>query len=325
MRHTRVTREQAVVRIRANDTPLLQLAREYGISTNTLRSWLRESNMRQRSQEEARHAAAMLACTDDGEPPSQRDRLLTHAIENSPATIIITDAEGRIVYANPKFVETTGYTIAEVIGQNPRLFKSGETSSADYRKLWQTILAGNEWRGTFRNRRKDGRLYWERASISPVFDDSGRISHFMAVKEDITDLMETELASRCQAATYQQMLKRMPFPVMMIDRTGLLQFFNQAAEALCGNSLTAGQHFGLLNLRWIDDEGQALGRDHPLVRLLAGEYVREDCWTRMGVIPPTGGVRWVQSCLQRLTLTETCEHAALLILNPETDGDSAPA
>lgn len=334
MRHTRATREQAVARIRTNDKPMLELAREYGISTNTLRSWLRESTLRQRSQEEARRAADTLTqpghATQPGEPgqpqtATQRDRLLTHAIENSPATIIITDNEGRIVYANPKFVDTTGYAISEVIGKNPRVLKSGLTSGADYRKLWKTILAGNEWRGTFRNRRKDGSLYWERASISPVFDDDGRISHFMAVKEDITDLMETELASRRNAATYLQMLKALPFPVLMIDRNGLLQFFNPAAEILCSFTLTLGHHFGMLNLRWIDADGNALGSDHPLVHLLAGEYVHEDCWTRMGVIPPTGGVRWVNSCLQRLTLPGEREHVALLVLAPETVCSDPPA
>ena len=83
-----------------------------------------------------------------------------------------------------------------MIGQTPRLLKSGATTANEYRQLWKTILSGKEWRGTLHNRRKDGRLYWERASISPVLDVEGKIAHFMAVKEDITGFMESEQAVR---------------------------------------------------------------------------------------------------------------------------------
>ncbi len=325
MRHTKATREEVVAAIRSNTRPLLELAREFEVSTNTLRAWLRESNLRQRSQEEARRIATTLTTPQGetsaqgdtpGHAPAQRDRLLMHALEHSPATIIITDSDGRIVYANPKFVETTGYEISEVIGQNPRVLKSGITSSADYRKLWKTILSGESWRGNFRNRRKDGSLYWERASISPVFGDDGKITHFMAVKEDITELMEAELASRRNVSMFRSMFAALPFPVMLVDFRGFLQYANQAAELLCGIALTAGHHFAQLNLRWVDAEGRALGSDHPLVRLLAGDELSEDNWTRLGIVPPTGGVRWVDGFLQRLSLPETRDHAALLVITP---------
>lgn len=321
MRHTKATREEVVAAIRSNTRPLLELAREFEVSTNTLRAWLRESNLRQRSQEEARRIATTLTtpqaqASAQGHAPAQRDRLLMHALEHSPATIIITDNDGRIVYANPKFVETTGYEISEVIGQNPRVLKSGITSSADYRKLWKTILSGESWRGNFRNRRKDGSLYWERASISPVFGDDGKITHFMAVKEDITELMEAELASRRNVSMFKSMFAALPFPVMLVDFRGFLQYANQAAELLCGIALTAGNHFAQLNLRWVDAEGRALGSDHPLVRLLAGDELSEDNWTRLGIVPPTGGVRWVDGFLQRLSLPETRDHAALLVITP---------
>jgi PAS domain S-box-containing protein len=321
MRHTKATREAVVAMIRVNTRPLLELAREFEVSTNTLRAWLRESNLRQRSQEEARRIATTLNTSHtetlaSGQALAQRDRLLMHALEHSPATIIITDSDGRIVYANPKFVETTGYAISEVIGQNPRVLKSGITASADYRKLWKTILSGKSWRGNFRNRRKDGSLYWERASISPVFGGEGKITHFMAVKEDITELMEAELASRRSVSMFKSMFTALPFPVMLVDSGGFLQYANQAAELLCGIALTAGNHFAQLNLRWVDAEGHALGSDHPLVRLLAGDEITEDNWTRLGIISPIGGVRWVEAFLQRLLLPETRDHAALLVITP---------
>lgn len=113
-------------------------------------------------------------------------RKLSLALEQSPATIMITDLNGTIEYVNPKFEENSGYTAAEAIGQNPRFLKSGDKSREEYRALWETILTGKEWRGQFQNRRKDGSLYWESATISPLRGEDGRISHFIAIKEDVT-------------------------------------------------------------------------------------------------------------------------------------------
>ncbi|MFH1572521.1 MAG: PAS domain S-box protein, partial [Acidobacteriota bacterium] len=119
-----------------------------------------------------------------------------HAVEQSPSSVVITDAEGRIEYVNPKFTEVTGYSNEEVLGQNPRLLKSGEMTQEQYRALWETITGGEEWRGEFHNRRKDGELFWEMASISPVKDSRGEITHFVAIKEDITHRKNLELQLR---------------------------------------------------------------------------------------------------------------------------------
>jgi PAS domain S-box-containing protein len=117
---------------------------------------------------------------------------LFQAVEQNPVSVVITDVDGRIEYVNPKFVEATGYTYAEVVGKNPRVLKSGETAPAEYEKLWKTISAGNVWRGEFHNKRKNGELFWELASIAPVRDARGDITHYVAVKEDITQRKETE-------------------------------------------------------------------------------------------------------------------------------------
>ncbi|HDD24284.1 MAG TPA: PAS domain S-box protein, partial [Chloroflexi bacterium] len=119
-------------------------------------------------------------------------RKLSQAVEQSANTVIITDLEGNIEYVNPKFEETTGYTAAEALGQNPRILKSGEHPESFYRQLWGTITSGREWRGELCNRRKDGTLYWEQASIAPVYDATGRMTHFIAIKEDITARKEVE-------------------------------------------------------------------------------------------------------------------------------------
>ncbi|MFQ5685387.1 MAG: PAS domain S-box protein [Candidatus Scalindua sp.] len=117
---------------------------------------------------------------------------LSHAIEQSPVSIVITDTEGNIEYVNRKFVEVTGYTSEEVIGKSPRVLKSDETTSEEYKELWETITSGNEWRGEFSNKNKEGEIYWEAASISPVMNRDGKISHFIAVKEDITERKKME-------------------------------------------------------------------------------------------------------------------------------------
>ncbi len=117
---------------------------------------------------------------------------LSQAVEQSPVSIIVTDAAGNIEYVNPKFTQVTGYTQDEVIGNNPRILKSGETPPEEYGRLWNTITHGDVWQGEFHNKKKNGELYWESASISPVFDAQGNIEHFIAVKEDITERKQRE-------------------------------------------------------------------------------------------------------------------------------------
>jgi PAS domain S-box-containing protein len=123
-------------------------------------------------------------------------RKLSHAVEQSASTIVITDAGGSIEYVNPKFTETTGYTFNEAIGQNPRILKSGNTSPEEYKRLWETIKSGEEWRGELYNKKKNGELYWEYATISPIFNERGETTHFIAVKEDITERKRAETRTR---------------------------------------------------------------------------------------------------------------------------------
>lgn len=119
-------------------------------------------------------------------------RKLSEAVEHSANSVVITDPNGRIEYVNPKFTQVTGYSATEVLGENPRFLKSGEQSDEYYRELWRTITSGKEWHGEFHNRRKDGELIWEKASIAPVRDRHGKIINYIAIKEDITRLKEVE-------------------------------------------------------------------------------------------------------------------------------------
>jgi len=128
-------------------------------------------------------------------------RKLSLAVEQSPATIVITDTHGNIEYVNPKFTQTTGYTWEEALGKNPRILKSGEMPAEGYKTLWENITTGKEWRGEFHNKKKNGDLYWETASISPVKDKDNVITHFVAVKEDITERRKAESEIRLLAQT----------------------------------------------------------------------------------------------------------------------------
>ncbi len=119
-------------------------------------------------------------------------RRLRAAVEQTANCIVITDVHGLIVYVNPAFEKATGYTSAEVMGQTPRILKSGEQNEELYHQLWETISAGKSWHGQFHNRRKDGTLFWESATISPVLDASGGIISYIAVKQDITERKELE-------------------------------------------------------------------------------------------------------------------------------------
>ncbi len=115
-------------------------------------------------------------------------RKLSIAVEQSPASIVITDIKGNIIYTNPKFTEITGYKEEEAKGKNPRILKSGNTTKEEYQRLWKTILSGKIWRGEFLNKKKNGELYWESATISPIFDEKGKIINFIAIKQDITEI-----------------------------------------------------------------------------------------------------------------------------------------
>ncbi len=114
-------------------------------------------------------------------------RLLSASVEQSHVSVLITNVNGEIEYVNPKFAKTTGYTKSELIGKNPRIVKSGVQDTEFYTHLWDTIQSGQIWTGEICNKKKNEQLYWENVIISPIKTKSGEISHFVSIKEDITD------------------------------------------------------------------------------------------------------------------------------------------
>lgn len=142
--------------------------------------------------------------------------VLSAAVRNSPASIVITNREGLIEYVNPAFSRLTGYSESEAIGQNPRILKAGDLPEEFYRELWETLQRGEEWRGEFHNKRKDGSFFWEMASISSIKDAKAEITHFVAVKEDISE--RKELRDRLEQLAHFDELTALPNRTMFFDR-----------------------------------------------------------------------------------------------------------
>ncbi len=148
-------------------------------------------------------------------------RQLSTAVEQSAASIVITDVNARIIYVNQAFTRASGYTAAEVIGQNPSVLQSGDTPPATYREMWATLSAGHIWRGEFLNRHKDGSHYIELATISPIRQGDGQISQYVAVKDDITERRKNEI----ELESYRHHLEQ-----LVELRTGELAVAKDAAE-----------------------------------------------------------------------------------------------
>ncbi|MBI3376548.1 MAG: PAS domain S-box protein [Betaproteobacteria bacterium] len=166
---------------------------------------------------------------------------LSAAVEQSPISILITDASGRIEYVNPYLEQVTGYSRGEIVGSTPRILSSGDTPAETYRDLWATITSGRTWRGEFRNKRKDGSLFLERASIAPIHDAHGRITHFVAVKEDITEFRRTQEARESLAAQLRESQKMEALGTLA---GGVAHDFNNIVAAIMGNVELARQDVG---------------------------------------------------------------------------------
>lgn len=177
----------------------------------------------------------------------QQLRILSRAVEQNPASVIITDTTGAIEYVNPKFTQITGYTSEEVIGKNPRILKSDKTPPDEYARLWRTITAGREWRGEFCDKKKNGDLYWESVSISPILNEAGTITHFVAVKEDITERKRAEEAIRESQQWLSLLVAQSLLAVIECNDNFEIVAWNPAAEQIFGYT-----HKEVLGRRTID-------------------------------------------------------------------------
>jgi PAS domain S-box-containing protein len=184
--------------------------------------WIRD-NGSPRYDSEGRFIGYLGHCLDitDRVEAEQSLRKLSQAVEQSPESIVITDSNAVIEYVNLACLKSTGYTEAELIGQNPKIFNSGQTAPAVYARLWETLGKGRPWSGQFCNRRKDGEIYFEHVRIAPIRNASGEITHYVSVKEDITE--KKRVAQELDA--YREHLEE-----MVASRTVELAHAKDAAE-----------------------------------------------------------------------------------------------
>ena len=159
----------------------------------------------------------------------EQNTLLLAACDQSPASIVITDKVGDIEYVNAVFTRVTGYTAEEALGQNPRILKSGVQGPEVYEDLWRTLRDGKTWKGQFCNKKKNGELYWEQARVSPLFE-AGQITHFLAVKEDITAQRALHAAQERLAEAVNEVTEL----VLITDTYGRLTYSNPAFSTITG-------------------------------------------------------------------------------------------
>ncbi len=198
--------------------------------------------------------------------------LLSRAVEQSTASIIITNISGTIEYVNPKFLAVTGYTLEETIGQNPRILKSGRQSKEFYAEMWRKITSGEEWSGEIENRRKNGEIFIESVMIYPVRYEGGEITHFLAVKEDITERRRAEERAASESSLLSELIEAIPDKVYFKDtRYRFLKvndavvrgFGRKGAEEVIGRTdMELGPHEAanksLADDRFVIETGEAL-------------------------------------------------------------------
>jgi PAS domain S-box-containing protein len=163
-------------------------------------------------------------------------RKLSQATENSPSSVVVTDSKGNIEYVNPTFCQVTGYSTEEAIGRKSSILEPGDLSGPHSREIWDTILAGNVWRGEIKNKRKNGQEFWESASISPIKNEAGEITHFVAVKEDITERKKTREALREREIQLRTIFHNSPLGITYIGKDATVLDCNERHAELMGSS-----------------------------------------------------------------------------------------
>ncbi len=181
-------------------------------------------------------------------------KLLSRSVEQNPASVIITNPHGFIEYVNPAFTRITGYSFDEVFGKNPRLLKSNSHGNEFYKKLWDTILGGNDWSGEMLNRKKDGTLYWEETIISPILNDIHEVTHFVATKLDLTKKKLDENLILQREANIKAILENTLDSIWSIDLDYKIQYINDVFSNSFKNTFGLQLNIGTNILNYIPEE-----------------------------------------------------------------------
>ncbi len=197
----------------------------------------REVNLLEETVDNMSFALAVFAQEAQRQAIEHEQRKLSLVVEQSPTSVMITDLEGRIEYVNPHFTQVTGYALEDVRGQNPRMLKSGLTDPGVYTDLWHTITRGDQWRGEIINRRKNGDYFTEQVLIAPVKDATGRATHYVALKEDITERKRVEAALLESEAKFRRLFAMVPVPMGHSDALGNITYANDRYRRTFGYSV----------------------------------------------------------------------------------------
>ncbi|MFT4579576.1 MAG: nitrogen fixation negative regulator NifL [Nitrospinales bacterium] len=161
-------------------------------------------------------------------------RKLSHIVEGSPISILITDPSGNIEYANPSLLKTSGYSLDEVMGKKPSMFKSGESPRDHYKKMWRKIEAGDDWRGVFHNKAKNGKLYWESVLITPIINAKGNVTNYVALKENISEKKKLESTLIDHERLIRAVVNNLNEGLIISNMDGNIQLFNKGSEKIFG-------------------------------------------------------------------------------------------
>jgi len=182
---------------------------------------------------------------------------LKKIIEHSPLSIVITDVNGNIEYVNPCFTKVTGYTYEEAVGENPRVLKSEFTSKSEYEDLWNTLTRKELWTGRFKNKRKDGTEFWESAIITPIIDEKGEITNYLAIKQEITKeiYLQDEVKTKDELMISQSRHAAMGEMVSLIAHQWRQPI---SVVSMIGNNILMDLEFGDVNLENLKEDAQCL-------------------------------------------------------------------
>lgn len=220
---------------------------------------------------------------------------LSMAVEQNPATIYITGLDGRIEYVNDKFVETTGYSREEAVGENPFVLSHGTVGDAIYREMQETLASGLTWYGELQNTRRDGTRYWERAMIAPIKDRDGATTNFVAIKENISELRDVLIRLQETESRFRAAMSVMVEGLAIVGEDGAFLFGNRAAEICLGFPEWGLQGHCLQDIPYelLDGEGAVYAKNEDVM----SQAVREGNEQRnrvLGMRSADGKIRWLQ-------------------------------
>jgi len=219
---------------------------------------------------------SLIRLIEEGKQAEVEILKLSKAVEQNPASIVITNTSGEIEYVNPKFCNLTGYTKEEAIGKNPRILKSHSTPKEHFKELWKTILSGNEWQGELQNMKKNGDLYWESALISPIINENGKITHFIAIKEDITERKRAEEERVRQAGLITSLLDSIPDFIFFKDTESIYLGCNPSFAEFVGKS--KNEIIGKSDFELFDKETATLFRSFDIEMLKQKTPTHNEEW-----------------------------------------------